>query len=501
MSFENLNFGLKLSLLLALVVIISIIVSYFTSKELNRKKRVVFAALAAVLLTLFTCFFLMGHSVFFKQENVLTAKVAAFKQYFTKRYKWAGHIFRRDTAFVDSTFIFVDVKNDLALIPDGYASQKTSIAITDRHKLSKVLDFLYANRDSFDLIACDLIFDRKFPEADTALHRSLESFQSSNKILLAYFNRLDERNPIVYLGLDRSYFGDVTKVRDEPIYYSNDIEKDYDGDTVFSFAYQMYTKLNHVDVNKERERYCVFNNNITELNFTDELKYYQPLMINYSRYPKTDDKPNFSYAIPNTFKLGALTTADGQDMLLQKLREKRKSRKIIMIGNVLDDYQDRHQTTAGTLCGMTLLINEFFDYDNGTHKITIAQLLSFILLLFLSFYGILILMLRRAAEEDARFRIDSRVASENRHGILHDTWRWIKTISMFVIDESFYLWLFCIALCLDLLFNKLINITGLIYIMPLFGALLKFFIAKRNREMLGRRLQEDGRSQSRNTDQ
>ena len=42
-----------------------------------------------------------------------------------------------------------------------------------------------------------------------------------------------------------------------------------------------------------------------------------------------------------------------------------------------------------------------------------------------------------------------------------------------------------LVLALDLSFHKLINIAGLIYLLPFFGALLKCYINKRNRERAG----------------
>lgn len=465
---------LKVLSILSFVIAASISVKLIAEQSLTRYRIFLIAILGAIPLTAYSWFFLMGHSYFFQEEGLLSSKIASLKQY----------IGDEDAAYkyVDSTFIFLDTKDNVTLVPNGTAKSKTSMVITDRKMLSEVLQFLFENQSQYDLLACDLIFDKRSID-DQLLNDRLQLFRNSKKLLLAYRPGLTHLNPTLYQSFDSGQLGDVAMVTDEPLYYSNDIQTLGD-EPLYSFPYLMYLKTNKKSAADDKKGSYVFSNSITSLSLGDETKLYPHSISGTREQPKDYPGDRYSSETSNYFILGALNTEAGRDRFLDKIRSKPKgSKTIIMIGNFYDQHPDRHQTPIGILAGATLIINEYYQFHQGAHKISYLELLGMFLYLFLGFVFIIGVILWRAGKRDLR-SIQGPVENRlSRFWIYRALSNWLLPIVNIALDEAHYIALFCLVIVLNLLFDKVMNVMGLIYVLPLFSVLLKYQIAENNRRL------------------
>jgi len=480
MNLESIPLLIKISLLIVLVIAVSAVVAWVTRKKLTKQRRRRYAIIGALILTSVTFLFLLGHSRLFQQEAILSAKLGKLRKEILSILPVAAPVLGADSDFVDSSFLFISVKDQVKIIPHPkeFVEYGAKSVVTDRNKLTKLLAFLHERQSQFDLLVCDLLFPEVTSD-DKALHQAIRLFQDSNKLALAYDRDIEKRNPEIYQELNNALFGYVSNVEDEPVYYSNDIVKEMNGVEINSLAYQMFMKISpNTNINPSR---YTFNNNITEFNFTDEDRMYHLPKDTIIKQSQTT-KVNYQLGHDNMFSLGEFSDEYGKNDFLEKLQQKHKTRKkIIYIGNMTDDFLDKHETSAGVLRGTTLIINEFYYFYQGYHFMSYFKLACFLLAIALWFYVILCAVLNAADKKDSR---TSRDPLPRPQHFLDEFFAWGIAVFAFIFEELHLLMLLMMVFVIDISFHKAINIIGLIYLLPLFAALLSFFVQRGNRRRL-----------------
>lgn len=463
MDLSETPFFIKLLIGFVFILLMSWIVWELTRTRLTRSRKIKIGFCSAILLTIFTVCCLAGHTLFFESEGIISGKIGTVKDWIAGTNVFFRKRLSPDKTFFDRSFIFIDVSETLDMRPSGNQGEHTFRTITSREQLDSLFKFLGNHLTGIKLVACDLEFSN-ITSHDKALLRSMNRVADSGKLVTAFYPGLEKKNPEFYDELNKDNWGEVTKVAREPVYYSHRIDRD-DPD-LYSFPYRMYGIIRNTTLKKEQEDMRVFNNFITEFNFKTDTALYKAV-------PAAAD----TNAIPNYFELGYLNTDDGHAELLNKIEEQ-SGRSIIYIGNLADKDEDMHITPEGYVHGSTLMLNEFYYLAMGYHKMSWPKYILFLFYILSCFFAVIYLVLDRADREDVRSGRINPAVSPNRRSRLREWW---VTIWNFILNETFFLALFFFVLLMDIFFHKLINIIGLIYVIPLFNALLKYFIKMENR--------------------
>ncbi|MDT3402291.1 hypothetical protein [Mucilaginibacter terrae] len=455
----------KFLLLLVCVMIMSALVWVIVRKPLTLKRQLIVASIMSGLLTAYTITFLVGHSLFFEEEGIISGKLAKLTEWFDDHTSSNAQLSKQQD-FVEKSFVFINTSKTVSLIPETL-EDSTYMVVTNREQLTELFNFLVKHAENIGLVACDLQFSSPTNQ-DSKLAQSLLALQRNDKLVIANYEGLTEQNPDIYRYIKTGSLGEVTKVADEPIYYSHKI---YNKSTRrFSLPYLMYAKLNHTKLLQEQDKNVIFKNFITELNFTDQDKLYRSIDTSMA-LQTSHERHKLTESSLNTFELGNATTMIGKDQLLRTIKA-HNQKPIVYIGNLSDKYQDIHQTAAGPLLGSTIILNEFYYIAMGYHKMTFLTYGGFLIFLFAGFFIIIFVILKRAILEESR----------SGHGVQsgeNPIISWWSAVQDFLLDDLFFVLMVVFVLVLDLCFHKVINIIGLIYVIPLFNALLRCFLKYR----------------------
>ncbi|HYF33559.1 MAG TPA: hypothetical protein VD993_20685 [Chitinophagaceae bacterium] len=455
------------------LILVSFAAFVIAEKLMKGKWKALYVAPAiAAALTLLTVFFLQGHSVLFKEESSVLANLHAFKQKLG--------VGSAPADFIDSNFILVNTSRNPELVPDNHGTNYEDSArqvITNRGMLTAFLEFANRTDSLVDLVVCDIVFTDPGP-ADSALFAALEKLQHKNKLVLAYNKQLATSYHSFYAALDPACFGEVSKVKNETFYFSHELLNE---ENIPSLPYSMYLKLNDMraPVIKRKylweDGYLVARNFIPEFNYIDEEALYRtPAPGGDAPTLKLRADTQFYNSLPATvYSLGHVAAADGQQQLLDLMSIKNaKHKNIVFIANFGDAYADRHATAYGNLYGTTLLLNEFYVINRGYHRMSVFLFVMYIFTLFLLYSELTWWLLTKKTEAAMHNGKKEHVA---RHGFIK---KWFWEMVDFVSEERHYILLFVIALVVDLLFNKIINVMGLLYFFLLFSAMLNFFMGR-----------------------
>ena len=450
-------------LLLILSLITSVLASMLVRKYWKPWKVAIVMALISVMITLIS---LRSKSVFFNEEAVGPALVHQIKSEWIE----SKAVQRQQLDSIHRQFIFINTALNPALVrgTEGMEEDSSLHIITDRDKLSRLLNFLDQRDTLFGVVACDVFFTDSSSD-DPALLSSLQSLVKKNKLVLAYNKDLCSSYSSFYNRLDPSCYGDVTKEKEEAFYFSQQL---YSLQNVPSFAYAMHLKLQRPEVTpgkywiRENGR-IAFREYIPELNFTDEKALYSDSVISYGIKMKADTALQ-SITPASVFTLGNVVTQNGRDEMADNLMQNKNSnRAVIFIGNFSDPYTDRHTTAYGTFYGTTILLNNFYSICHNFHAMSAWIMVLYIMTLFIGYFTIYLIIIRRT------FR------SLEKSGVLHQSnilVKWIVFLFQFVMAEMHFVLLFAMVLLINLCFNKIVNIMGLLYLIGAFSALFKFFV-------------------------
>ena len=292
----------------------------------------------------------------------------------------------------------------------GNIEDSSKRIVTNRNKLTRLFHFINTISDDIALVTVDIVFPDGTKE-DSALASEMQKLQHSNKLVIAYNNRIAAQNPYLYKQqLDPSVFGDVTKVSNESFYFSHSLQTE---EGIPSMPYAMYLKLNkpgnitHSMFFAREGKKILFRNFITEFNFTNEYELYKdPYTSNptNSAVKVSADTALQQVQAGSFYTLGRSISEDGQQEIIDRLGTLKNGKKaIIFISNINDEYVDHHSTPYGMLCGATILLNEFYYISKGYHVMSLLTFFLFYLpVLFIGFYWISLWMLWRASIDDKR---------------------------------------------------------------------------------------------------
>jgi hypothetical protein len=460
--------------MLVFVIALSLVAYIIVNKIINNKWRPIYiAAVTGIFLTLLTLFFLQGHSVLFKEEASVLARLHGLKKLL--RIKPAPE------NFIDSNFILINTSLNPELIPYKKANYEDSAkqVITNRRMLTAFLRFADSASKLIDLVVCDVLFSDSMRQ-DKKLIAVIEELQRKNKLVLAYNKDFASGYRSFYGPLDGSSYGDVTKVKGEPFYFSHELVND---ENIPSLPYAMYLKLHHKQppiIGKyyiNEDGYMAAKNFIPQFNYINEKELYNERMPG-AAIPaiKVDPDTQLHSIHPRAiYTLGFAAGQDGQQEIIDLLTVKSKNYKtIVFIGGFSDAYADRHATAYGELYGTTLLLNEFYFINEGHHKMSVWRFVLYIVTLVLLYASLSWWMICKKAQP---YKGSMQVS---KRGFIR---AWAMEMFEFIVEEGYYLVLFAIALIIDIVFHKIINVMGLLYFFLVFSALLNFF-AKHSQPLL-----------------
>jgi hypothetical protein len=443
-------------------------------KLVKQKVKIWLVALCiSFCLTFLTIFFLQGHSVFFDAEATVIAKSEWLRK----------QLFQDKTGkhYIDTAIIFINTAENPILVDkiNAYDLDSAKRAITNRYMLDSVLHMLAKRQSAIGLLTCDIVFEDS-TACDKDLIDAMKLFQDSDKLALAYNSVFARNYESFYKSFDLSSFGNVTKTEDEPFYFSLKL---LDDNQIPSLSYLMYLKLRGVKVKSLNSMLLTEpggvapNSFIPEFNFTDESVLYRKWSdISADNAIKTKMENDLKQIQSSSFfSLAELTTKDGVQALDDLLIQRSTKRNIIIIGNFSDNYLDKHATAFGSLHGVTIILNEFLCLLHGYHLYSVSMLIIYSITM-LSLFTLMSKYLLQKKVVDTYRRICNPEVQNKKKKIIE----WFEMMFEFIADEAHYVMIFIIAIILNILFNRLINIVGLLYFIVPISMLLRFTASKQS---------------------
>ena len=454
---------IALVLLFPLWVITDVVAEKLVS---GRWKVFVVSVVCGVVFTGISFAWLQSKSIL-KEETAVPAQMSRLQAAFFG----AEERKKENQSFIDDNFILINTAGNPMLVGGGGESTEDSTltVITDRNKLVRLLHFLNQLDTSLNLVVCDIVFTER-SGYDEDLLKEFDRLQHHNKLVLAYNENLAAKYPGFYKRLDVSSFGDVTKVSDEPLYFSHNLLTEGD---IPSLPYSMYLKLRRQTVETcgpfllEGSRF-VSKKFIPEFTYTDENTLYHLPDTAASVMLKIKPDTNLAPSGPRTvYSLGYSVTADGQAEISDLLQMKKgRSLNIVMISSFGERSTDRHVTAFGDLCGTTILLNEFHYIFYRYHSMKLLKVAAYAVVLLISYWAIFYSL----------FWISLKKERPNEKLIDR-----LKIALEFLIEEPHFVLLFLLVLVIDGFFDRILNIMTLIYFFVPFSSMLKFSIKHRRR--------------------
>jgi len=491
-------------------------VIYLFAPMLHRRgpRRTMLTAVHATLLTYLTLFSLNRSPLIFSDELSVLQFIHAAKE---KGHAWKGWFY--DDAFIADNFLLIDTSFDPMLVPyaEGDQEDSTMVRITNRKKLADLLGFLDQESDKIDLVVCDILF-QETTSYDTTLREMLDRFVSKDKLVVAH-NGLGELNPT--LQLPEEVLGRATEELHGDILFSHTIHEN----NLSSLPYLMYRKTNNIQVvnlypsnllsyetNGNGDYGLFLNTFIPNLHFSDETRllgnaptgasdtWLRLVMNDLLGTPASTGRKKRQLQAetkPFLYNLGYVVTETGRMELAANLRQGRNNkRKIVFIGAFQDAETDVHHTAFGPLHGSVILLNIFYELQQGRHRVSML----YVLMLFAGFWLTTWLLIRRA---NRNHPVPGQPMEKGRLAKLFKPWRGLlrflnskfilplKKGMMrpiidfcgfffgFIFNEERHVWLLLLLVIVaDLYFGHFINIMGLAIYLVVFDALLQFFMKR-----------------------
>ncbi|OJJ22182.1 hypothetical protein BKI52_09085 [marine bacterium AO1-C] len=242
-------------------------------------------------------------------------------------------------------FLFVDVSRDKQLVDllDNDGIPVGNLAITDRERLTELLNIFAQKPANQQMVLCDLMFDQKSP-SDSALEAAMNKLPN---LLLSYVFDGDKDS------LKLPPFKKIKKGLANYETYNNTFLKFklFYKDTLPTVPVKMYEMLHQ----KKPHLGWAFNS----LNHRIMLNHFVP-NLRIRNYDLFDIDPKKRY---NWIGLGELL------MFPEDVHKICKDR-IIVIGSF--QSEDKHNTIYGDMAGPLILVNTYLALKNGDNVITIG---------------------------------------------------------------------------------------------------------------------------------
>lgn len=274
-------------------------------------------------------------------------------------------------AFIARHFVLLDNSFSKKQVPaTGSTYGKDALVpITDRGKLTRVLNLLNSHEDLFDLVILDMALKDRTGD-DKGLIVELNKLQDKGKLLLSC-NSSDVRPDIT--NFPESTYGNVREEGNERTFTSHRI---VDSEGKLSLPYQLYRHYKGLDLPRthlfstllDERKDSIFterciNTFITKFDISVEERLFTPAPLTIG---------NSLYAPMPIQLMHQAATEEGSDDLLYDLQQRRRSKDFtaVFIGAFLGPDEDVHQTMYGPMHGPVMILNNFTGLVQGQHHLS-----------------------------------------------------------------------------------------------------------------------------------
>ena len=280
--------------------------------------------------------------------------------------------------FIKNNFLLVDNAFDKELIanPDGNKEDSTTIAITNRRKLTSLCNMLADNIDNIDLVVCDIGFDDT-TAYDVPLKDALTRLYSQDKLLVSVAGRHSENAELRFPAF---VSGDVKEETNEKLFTTHRLRRpDFTSlpylidsrlkglktptSDYFNLFLRQPDSVQHVSygMNTFLPQFFITDESLLKNDFTS-----QP--TNDININDTDFTPINSLLYRT---LGNAVSEDGKEELLADLQQRKQDHKknIIFLGS-FNGNGDLHKTAYTELHGPTIILNLVYALQKDENRLS-----------------------------------------------------------------------------------------------------------------------------------
>lgn len=298
--------------------------------------------------------------------------------------------------YIRDRFILVDNSADKELVPnpEGDEDDSTTVAVTDRRKLTAFLQLLGEHKDLVDLVVADIDFRPHkttglVTATDSLLQGELLTLSADNKLLLSV---VPEKQSPQDLGLQANVYGNVSEEGSGKLFVSHTVYQN----GYFSLPYKLYAHLNGLTTDepylrgsllKETDtagevRHTVSNTFFPEFYITDEAVL-QGKAGGPGHSVTLDIDSGYESADHSFYFLSEPLSAPGRREFAANLAQRRQrgQKNIIFLGTFASPTEDIHQTIYTDLHGPVILLNVLYALQLKRHYLT----WPYVLILFIGY--------------------------------------------------------------------------------------------------------------------
>lgn len=432
-------------------------------KRSNRNAWKISFMLSAVL-TIVTLFTLNQHRLVLGEQTQAIDWVKKLRTHETKK---SVSIIRDNFIFIDNSF-----SNQLLPLPGGNQLGHSTIRVTDRMELARLLQVLHESDSLTDAIVCDIYMDIP-SSSDSILREWLIDPVIESKLLLA--ENFLRPNTEKFASLNENMFGNIVEHKTNDFFVTYQPYRHRRP----SISYKLYNKLKGLQTNTILNELLIWekgngwpklglNAYIPSFRFTDEKLLYDD---SFEEKEGTASVSGHTY-----FELGDVIDFPGSQNLLRTLyqRKKENKRNIVFIGSFKGSGMDMHTTFYGDLHGPTIILNLFFSHMEGQHRISIL----YILYLWLGISCVLFVLIKKAVGMPVLSvtRKPARQVKRKPHPALAKLKGSFYAVYAIIIAEEIHFWLFVLfVFATAIVWDKIINGFALFILLHILYKTLQYY--------------------------
>lgn len=363
--------------------------------------------------------------------------------------------------FVDSSCTLIDVSYDQELVMHPEFGDSTlRRAITDRNKLTRLLQHLDSNAHLFDVLALDIYF-QDGTGSDDVLANVLASLAAKDKLVLAH-DPLLSTNAVIYghPGLAQA-FGGITEERIEDLYFQHTLLSPRPGGSVaFSMPYRIYAKLAHIEAVDRTNHWLGYaRENGPDGSAWFSLRHAPLFLMGTSPESFIEAGPHGwteGEEAVHALHDGAVTVRDERPRALLmgrlvgdadarffdaelSIRRRITNKHLVFIGNFNDDGLDVHETVGGTMHGALMQVNIVHELLNGQHH----GVWALFFVLWAMFALFVRMLIRRCMQPSHEHKQRSRALADFLARVWHHLFRearnyWMLLGLLFLVEVVFH---------------------------------------------------------------
>lgn len=370
---------------------------------------------------------------------------------------------QRDSTIISDNFVFIDnaYSSQLIAADKGFSARSVE-TITNRGYLSTLVEALNQNPECFDLLICDMYFDRPTQD-DARLIAAFKQTALKKKLLLSYNFLRPNHKGFGILGKDS--YGNIVEEADGNLYsiyhpYHNGYQ---------SLPYQIYLHYKNIDSLGYFPNLMLFRETDYKGKSTWGINAYLPFFEIHSEavlYPEAfNDQGDYLSNQKNYYNLSDVSQKEDISYFLKDLKQRKHEGKhnIIFAGSLSSD-QDVHQTLYGDMHGTSIILNLFLSHVNGQHLVNAGS----VLFLFISLFIIFALLFCKALDLNPLSNHRVKKTGKQKENKLPAIFSALKAGFLILVWEEMQVWLL-IGLVIGYyqIFSKIINIMAVLVIITL----------------------------------